>query len=157
MGKIDIPPGAGCITEKNLYYNPETKNLLVRCSKSHQMTPDSNFFFKAVPVIDVTHLKAFGDYVEIYYKDGSPRDVIQSTMKKIAIGFNFFELSFIRVHRSFIVNHTFIERDTVKGIFLHLKKNYLVEESEKIVIPIGREYGTGAKLRTFLFTDITVP
>lgn len=151
MGSLILAPkNAECITKNNLYYNKNTNNFLVHHEKDHAPSIDGNWRFKSVPVNEVTYINAFGDYNEIHYTNGT-RDVVKGTMKEISKGLFFFELFFLRVHRSYIINLKFVEAKELKRDFVCFRKNYIKEESEKITIPFGRVYTNGTKLREFLF------
>lgn len=77
-----------------------------------------------IPVVMLTHIQAYGDYVMIHTEGG--RHIKEQTMK-------FFETSlpanFVRIHRSFIVNTDRIARVELAG-----KENYTIKLKNGVAI-----------------------
>ncbi len=79
-----------------------------------------------INLLDLTHVEALADYVNLYFADGT-RNTVHSTMKSMESRLP--ENVFVRVHRSFIVNVKKIES---------FEDNYLKVAST--MVPVSRTY-----------------
>lgn len=79
-----------------------------------------------INLMDLTHVEALADYVNLYFADGT-RNTVHSTMKSMESRLP--ENVFVRVHRSFIVNVKKIES---------FEDNYLKVAST--MVPVSRTY-----------------
>ncbi len=79
-----------------------------------------------INLLELTHVEALADYVNLYFEDGT-RNTVHSTMKSMESRLP--EQVFVRVHRSFIVNVKKIES---------FEDNYLKVASS--MVPVSRTY-----------------
>ncbi len=71
---------------------------------------------RTINLTDVAYFEAMGNYVKVLYKNGQ-RILIYSTMKDLAGKLP--EAQFLRVHRSFIINCSIV--DKVRNTFVDLE------------------------------------
>ncbi len=86
----------------------------------------SNHKIVKIAPTEITHIEALSDYILIYtYKQ---KNIVHSTMKSIEDKLSIYK-SFVRIHRSYIVNMQHV--DTVQDLNVSIKEKQ---------IPIGRSY-----------------
>lgn len=84
---------------------------------------------------DITHIKADSSYVDIFLKDGSKLHV-SKTLKNMQ---NILPFPFIRVHKSYIVNSSFIKMLNTSKKHIKLTVN-TIEDNGPIVVEISDSY-----------------
>ena len=100
--------------------------------KQDKMTPDSTIFLRAdyglvkIHPADILYIEGFDDYLKIHYGDGQTV-VIRMTLKSILSKLS--PTEFLRIHRSFIVPISRVERIRNKAVTIG-----------EIEIPIGGAY-----------------
>ena len=95
---------------------------------THMLVVKQEYCNVSIPMDDITYIEALGNYIKIYRLSGS--HVISHTNMKSILN-QLPENNFIRVHRSFIISITKVNKFT---------KNSLSIEGKRNNIPIGKKY-----------------
>ena len=117
--------------DKDLQSNIEIALFSKKVAMSISTEKSASFFVKdggslvKVNIDDIMFIQADDNYSRIY--STQKNYIISSTLKKVAERLD--ENQFIRIHRSYIINKTFI--DKIKNSFVFIKNHQL---------PIGRSY-----------------
>jgi len=123
MDKVLAQPPKGTEIRENLWNHPPTKSI-------DRVVVKQGNKIEIIPLEQLTHVEADGDYVWLHTAQGQ-KFLKQKTMKALEAEL---PATFVRTHRSFLVNADFIQK-----VDLYEKNSYQMKLKTGAVLSVSRQ------------------